>query len=171
PAEGFQGTKFPTPPRLLLLEEEAARTGSKSAAKMLDVTLDRMARGGIYDHLGGGFHRYSTERTWTVPHFEKMLYDNAQLVKVYRLDGPPNFEEKYRILTLPEPLAKRAKELNLSEEKLLARLGPLKQKFLAERARRPRPFLDTKVLTAWNGQMVAGYAVAGQERGEKGYRD
>ena len=39
--------------------------------------------GGIYDHLGGGFHRYSTERTWTVPHFEKMLYDNAQLVEVY----------------------------------------------------------------------------------------
>ncbi|MFO0823863.1 MAG: hypothetical protein U0792_12250 [Gemmataceae bacterium] len=42
-----------------------------------------MAEGGIYDHLGGRFHRYSTERTWTVPHFEKMLYDNAQLVELY----------------------------------------------------------------------------------------
>ena len=50
---------------------------------MVHFTLDQMARGGIYDQLGGGFHRYSTERTWTVPHFEKMLYDNAQLVEVY----------------------------------------------------------------------------------------
>src|SRR5207247_2114402 len=46
-------------------------------------TLEHMARGGIYDQLGGGFHRYSTERTWTVPHFEKMLYDNAQLLELY----------------------------------------------------------------------------------------
>ena len=50
---------------------------------MVALTLDQMALGGIYDQLGGGFHRYSTERTWTVPHFEKMLYDNAQLVEVY----------------------------------------------------------------------------------------
>src|SRR5205807_1385342 len=80
---GIRGTKFPTTPRLLFLEEEAERTKSRSVVKLLDVTLDHMARGGIYDHLGGGFHRYSTERTWTVPHFEKMLYDNAQLVEVY----------------------------------------------------------------------------------------
>src|SRR5262249_23139423 len=85
PARDFRGTKFPTTPRLLLLEEEAERTGSKQAARVLDVTLDHMARGGIYDQLGGGFHRYSTERTWTVPHFEKMLYDSAQLAEVYAL--------------------------------------------------------------------------------------
>ena len=56
-----------------------------------------MAEGGIYDHLGGGFHRYSTERTWTVPHFEKMLYDNAQLVELYA--------DAYR--ADPKPLYKR----------------------------------------------------------------
>ena len=56
-----------------------------------------MAEGGIYDHLGGGFHRYSTERTWTVPHFEKMLYDNAQLVELY--------SEAFR--AEPDPLYKR----------------------------------------------------------------
>jgi len=50
---------------------------------MASLTLDHMALGGIYDQLGGGFHRYSTERTWTVPHFEKMLYDNAQLAQLY----------------------------------------------------------------------------------------
>ena len=47
------------------------------------MTLDRMARGGIYDHVGGGFHRYSVDAHWHVPHFEKMLYDNAQLARLY----------------------------------------------------------------------------------------
>ena len=56
---------------------------TKTSTSMVTLTLDHMALGGIYDHLGGGFHRYSTERTWTVPHFEKMLYDNAQLVEIY----------------------------------------------------------------------------------------
>ena len=59
-----------------------------------------MAEGGIYDQLGGGFHRYSTERTWTVPHFEKMLYDNAQLVevysKMYEIDPQPLYERAVR---------------------------------------------------------------------------
>src|SRR5207237_8512674 len=59
------------------------RKKSDELLQMVTLTLDQMALGGIYDHLGGGFHRYSTERTWTVPHFEKMLYDNAQLAEVY----------------------------------------------------------------------------------------
>lgn len=75
--------KFPVPTKLALLQYEAARHGDKQAAEMLYHTLDRMAAGGIYDHLGGGFHRYSTDRFWRVPHFEKMLYDNAQLAGVY----------------------------------------------------------------------------------------
>src|SRR5262249_12276419 len=78
PARKFRGTKFPMPSTLMFLLGEARRV-SKEAGKMAALTLDKMARGGIHDHLGGGFHRYSTERTWTVPHFEKMLYDNAQL--------------------------------------------------------------------------------------------
>src|SRR5207245_2750596 len=82
-AARFRGTKFPMPPFLLLLQHEAARGKSQELDEVVAITLDHMARGGIYDHVGGGFHRYSTERTWTVPHFEKMLYDNAQLLEVY----------------------------------------------------------------------------------------
>src|SRR5581483_11389571 len=95
-ARQFKGTKFPTPPYLLLLLHEAARTKDKDVEAMVHVTLDHMARGGIYDHLGGGFHRYSTERTWTVPHFEKMLYDNAQLCEVYALAYRATQQPLYR---------------------------------------------------------------------------
>ncbi len=62
---------------------QAHKPGNDALKKKVALTLAKMAEGGIYDHLGGGFHRYSTERTWTVPHFEKMLYDNAQLVELY----------------------------------------------------------------------------------------
>jgi uncharacterized protein YyaL (SSP411 family) len=243
PARQFRGTKFPTPPYLSLLQHEAARTKSAELNGIVKITLDKMAQGGIYDHLGGGFHRYSTERTWTVPHFEKMLYDNAQLVEIYTdayrvtknsdyrrvleetltfidremtdkgggfyaaldadteeeegkfyvwtakeldealgdkaaltlikqvygSDGTPNFEGKYFIFRLAKPLADTAKELNLSEQELQARLEPLRKKLFEARAKRLRPFLDTKVLTAWNGQMIAAYAVVGQTLENKDY--
>jgi len=74
--------KFPTPSNLLLLLA-LAEDGDEGARTMLATTLDRMARGGIFDQLGGGFHRYSTDRRWLVPHFEKMLYDNGHLLEVY----------------------------------------------------------------------------------------
>jgi uncharacterized protein YyaL (SSP411 family) len=240
PANRFRGTKFPMPPSLQLLQSEAARTKSKELDEMVQVTLDHMARGGIYDHLGGGFHRYSTERTWTVPHFEKMLYDNAQLLevyarayretkkpqykrvleqtlafidrdltspdgvfysaldadsdgeegkfyvwtgkeiddalgkedaaffkKVYGADDKPNFDGKYHILVLPAPLSEKAADLKTTEDKLEERLSPLRKKLLDVRAKRVRPFLDTKVLTAWNGQMIAGLAQAGQALDDK----
>ena len=81
---GFTGApKFPQPSRLLLLLRYARRTGDDGATAMVATTLDRMAAGGIYDQIGGGFHRYSTDAEWLVPHFEKMLYDNAQLALVY----------------------------------------------------------------------------------------
>jgi uncharacterized protein YyaL (SSP411 family) len=83
PLRKFRGPKFPLPSRLALLLDEAERTKSKELLGLVTLTLDQMAQGGIYDQLGGGFHRYSTERTWTAPHFEKMLYDNALLVEVY----------------------------------------------------------------------------------------
>ena len=239
-ARGFRGPKFPMPPSLLLLQHEAARVGRRTLDEMVAITLDHMARGGIYDHLGGGFHRYSTERTWTVPHFEKMLYDNGQLLEVYAAayqstkspayervlrqtlafverdmtapeggyysaldadadgeegrsyvwtddeidaalgnkddaalfkqvygaDGEPNFESK-RILLLPTSLADRAKEMKTTEERLETRLAPLRRKLLDARSKRPRPFLDTKILTAWNGEMIAGQAAAGLALGDK----
>ena len=71
--------KFPTPHNLLFLLRYWHRTGKDKALEMMEKTLDSMIRGGIFDHIGYGFHRYSTDRKWLVPHFEKMLYDNALL--------------------------------------------------------------------------------------------
>lgn len=243
PQRAFRGTKFPTPPYLSFLLTEAERTRSADVLKMLTVTLDQMAQGGIYDQLGGGFHRYSTERTWTVPHFEKMLYDNAQLVEVYArayaltrrplyrkaivetlafvereltapqgvfysaldadsegeegrcyvwttgeveallpkgnenravrkwygIDGAPNFEEKYHILTTRTPLAEVAKETQTDEVALATRIEAARKSLMQTRSQRPRPFLDTKVLTGWNGEMIAGYATAGKLLDEQKY--
>jgi len=81
---GFGGApKFPQPGRLALLLRFARRTGDSDAIAMVTHTLNEMAAGGIHDHVGGGFHRYATDARWLVPHFEKMLYDNAQLAVVY----------------------------------------------------------------------------------------
>ncbi len=81
---GFGGApKFPLPSTLGFLLRYHRRTGNELALRAVTKTLDEMMAGGIRDHLGGGFHRYSTDRVWLVPHFEKMLYDNALLAKVY----------------------------------------------------------------------------------------
>ena len=75
--------KFPQPMAYEFLLRHHARDGNKKALEIVETTLDRMAHGGIYDQLRGGFHRYSTDMYWLVPHFEKMLYDNALLAKLY----------------------------------------------------------------------------------------
>ncbi|WP_262055971.1 thioredoxin domain-containing protein [Streptomyces sp. STR69] len=81
---GFGGApKFPPSMVIEFLLRHHARTGSEGALEMAQDTCERMARGGIYDQLGGGFARYSVDREWVVPHFEKMLYDNALLCRVY----------------------------------------------------------------------------------------
>ncbi|MDR3592577.1 MAG: thioredoxin domain-containing protein [Negativicutes bacterium] len=81
---GFgQAPKFPTPHNLLFLLRHWRFAGEKKALAMVERTLDAMRRGGIYDHLGGGFARYSTDEKWLVPHFEKMAYDNALLCYTY----------------------------------------------------------------------------------------
>jgi uncharacterized protein YyaL (SSP411 family) len=80
---GFHAApKFP-PSRALMLLMRLHEAGVKNALSMAEITFDRMAEGGIYDQLGGGFHRYSTDDCWLVPHFEKMLYDNANLSAAY----------------------------------------------------------------------------------------
>jgi uncharacterized protein YyaL (SSP411 family) len=88
--------KFPQPMTLELLLRLSLR-GRDGTREMATFTLDRMAAGGIHDQLGGGFHRYSTDARWLVPHFEKMLYDNAQLAAVYlhawQLTGSPRYRE------------------------------------------------------------------------------
>ena len=81
---GLRGRmKFPTAPRWSYVLHLFRKTGDNEAEAMLRSTLDNMASGGMYDHVGGGFHRYTTEQTWLVPHFEKMLYDNALLAELY----------------------------------------------------------------------------------------
>ena len=83
---GFGGApKFPSPMPLELLLRTYRRIGSQRALDMVRMTLVHMAFGGIYDQVGGGFHRYTVDAGWLVPHFEKMLYDNAQLARLYTL--------------------------------------------------------------------------------------
>jgi hypothetical protein len=229
----FRGPKFPTPPMPSLLLTYHLQTKDATALAMVTHTLDRMAQGGIYDHLGGGFHRYSVDREWNVPHFEKMLYDNAQLVSLYSqayqatkkplyrrvveetlefveremtspaggfysaldaeseaeegkfyvwttaeieallpkadaelfkrtygLDAGVNFEEKFNVLLLPKMPDVLATDLKTTEQALVARLQPLRKKLLEARSHRTKPLLDTKILTGWNGLMIAGYADA-----------
>ncbi|VTS06158.1 DUF255 domain-containing protein [Tuwongella immobilis] len=242
---GFEGSKFPMPPSLAFLWQQAKKSDGENLRVQVKLTLNKIADGGIYDHLGGGFHRYSTERTWSVPHFEKMLYDNAQLVELYAkvysddpnpryrevitdtlafieremtdptggfysaLDadsdgkegafyvwtrdelksafpndadytlftaalgghGSPNFEGNAYVLKRSRSFADVAADQKLTEAELRAKLAPLKAKLLEVRASRNRPFLDRKILTAWNGMMIAGYAEAGKVLKEPKYLD
>ena len=89
--------KFPSPHRLTFLLRYWKRTGKEGALRMVEKTLESMRLGGIYDHIGFGFHRYSTDRQWLVPHFEKMLYDQALLtiayVEAYQATGREEYKE------------------------------------------------------------------------------
>lgn len=103
---GFaRAPKFPTPHNLMFLLRYWRRTGDERALRMVGKTLNSMRLGGIYDHVGFGFHRYSTDNKWLVPHFEKMLYDQALLVMAYTeasqvADGKRDYEQTVReILT------------------------------------------------------------------------
>jgi len=98
---GFGGApKFPLPVNQHFLFRFWALTGDKKALDMALLSLRRMAQGGVFDHLGGGFHRYSTDGLWRVPHFEKMLYDNAQLavnyLEAFQITGEARFERTAR---------------------------------------------------------------------------
>ncbi len=95
---GFGGApKFPRPSELLFLLRETARTGDYTPAFMVAKTLQAMSLGGMRDHVGGGFHRYSVDANWRVPHFEKMLYDQAQItlasLEIFQVAGDPFFAE------------------------------------------------------------------------------
>jgi uncharacterized protein YyaL (SSP411 family) len=106
--------KFPTPHNLMYLLRYWRRTGDQGALKMAEITLQNMRSGGIYDQLGFGFHRYSTDHRWVVPHFEKMLYDQALLamayIEAYQATGSEDYEETareiftyvFRDMTAPE---------------------------------------------------------------------
>ncbi len=90
--------KFPQPMAIEFLLRYWRRTGNQRAIEAAKHTLDKMARGGMYDQLGGGFHRYSTDAVWLVPHFEKMLYDNAQLARAYLMGYQATGNAFYRTI-------------------------------------------------------------------------
>ena len=234
PVHGGFGTapKFPHPMDLRVLIRHHARTGDAHALHMVRHTLDKMARGGIYDQLGGGFARYSTDDRWLAPHFEKMLYDNALLTTLYleayqltrdeeyagiaratidyiltRMTSPEgafhatedadsegvegkfyvwtlaeiteilgadraktfaavydvtaggNWEHQ-TILNLPEPITVVAHRLARDEASLRAELADSRARLFAARELRIHPGKDTKVLTSWNGLMLAALAEA-----------
>jgi uncharacterized protein len=92
--------KFPQPMTVEFLLRRYAQTQDANLRAMIDHTLIAMARGGMYDQLGGGFHRYSTDARWLVPHFEKMLYDNSQLARVYLHAWQAFHEPYYRRITI-----------------------------------------------------------------------
>ena len=108
---GPSGPKFPQPGRVDLLLRAADRANDAEPLRTATQTLDAMREGGLYDHVGGGFHRYCTDRDWTVPHFEKMLYDNASLARVY-LDGYRLTADSEYAVTARETLAFLSRELS-----------------------------------------------------------
>jgi len=232
---GFGGApKFPPAMSLEFLLRYHHRTGDDKALSFVTYTLDKMARGGIYDQIGGGFHRYAVDAVWLVPHFEKMLYDNAQLIRVYlhafqvtgdefykqiaietleyvrreMLDESGGFystqdadsegeEGKFFVWT-PEEIVEILGEvdgkefcayfdvtsngnfegssiLNVKNPVAIApgsdRFGEARSKLFAEREKRIKPHRDEKVLTAWNGLMLATFADAAAVLGSYDYLD
>jgi len=197
---GFgRAPKFPAASTLELL----LRLGDEESLALVTGTLDGMAAGGFYDVVGGGFHRYSVDDRWLVPHFEKMLYDNAVLASTYLHAWVVTGRARYREV-VEETIEYLLRELALSSGGLASaqdadtdgveglthtwtpeeaeavglprdlledfehgryvvrgELAPeLRARILAERARRPQPFLDDKALASWNGLALAAVAEA-----------
>jgi uncharacterized protein YyaL (SSP411 family) len=251
-ARGGFGTapKFPRPSELLFLLRETARTGDYTPAFMVARTLQPMALGGMRDHIGGGFHRYSVDANWRVPHFEKMLYDQAQItlasLEMYQLASDRFFADvaedtleyvmremtsaeggffsaedadsvppedasnprahkmegafylwtqkeleallkddfdvfRYRfgirpdgnapedpqgeftgknLLYVASTLDEVAQRIGMSVDEVSASLQRSRMTLFQARLSRPRPHLDDKVLTGWNGLMLAAFARA-----------
>ena len=221
---GFGGApKFPPAMTLEFLLRTHARTGNRDALEMVSHTCRKMANGGIYDQLGGGFHRYSTDARWLVPHFEKMLYDNALLSRLYlhyfqvseeafareTVEGILDYvlremthaeggfystqdadseghEGKFFVWTMDEIRAALGEDdarifsayynitdtgnfegknipnvTRTAEPEWRASLEESKRKLFGLREQRIKPDRDEKVLTAWNGLMLASFAEAG----------
>jgi len=256
---GFGGApKFPRPVALCYLLRYYVRTDQRQALDMTLSTLRAMERGGIHDQLGGGFHRYSTGATWLVPHFEKMLYDQAQLaityVEAYQITHDPSYAETTRnildftLREMQQPgggfasaldadsqsisgnpetsegafylwfaeeiesvLSKQeagvfgyaygveasgnipgqqdirgelkgknilyeahstedtAQKFGLFPEQTAEKLTAARKALFEARARRPRPPLDDKIVTAWNGMLISALARASQALNEPRY--
>lgn len=223
--------KFPSPHNLMFLLRYHQETGEDHALKMVETTLDNMYRGGMYDHIGFGFSRYSTDEKWLVPHFEKMLYDNAMLAytyleayqvthnrlyarvaeeiftyvlrdmtdreggfysaedadsegvegkfylwtpeevggvlgaeigevmcEYYGITGEGNFEEKSIPNLIGRSLEQFAENKGLSREEWPGLLRDARKRLFQHREQRVHPHKDDKILTSWNGLMIAALA-------------
>ncbi len=152
--------KFPQPDVVELLLARFRRTGQTEALEMAVTTLKEMAQAGMYDHEMGGFFRYSTTRDWSIPHFEKMLEDNARLLSVYlhayQLTGEALLRTAAEGILAYVESTLRNRELSYfygsqdADEKYYA----LRK---AERAERPAPFVDALAYTSWNAMMSSAY--------------
>ena len=234
--------KFPSPMSLSFVLNHHARTGDPRALEIVTFSLRKMARGGMYDQIGGGFHRYSVDERWLVPHFEKMLYDNAQLSRLYlhtwQATGDPFFrhiaEEIYdyvlremtapeggfysatdadsegeeglfftwtpaeikavltpeearaaiaywgitaagnfegrNILNVPFDEAEVARNLDVDLEALRALIASARNRLYTARTHRIHPLRDEKILTAWNGLMLASLSEAARILERDDYR-
>lgn len=242
--------KFPTPHAMLFLLRYHRRHAEAHALEMVQHTLRQMRAGGIFDHIGLGFHRYSTDEHWLVPHFEKMLYDQALLVLAYletfQVTGDSFYantareilEYVLRDMTAPNggfysaedadsegvegkfylwsvddvesilgdeaelflraynfgpngnfaeestgelsgtniphrtrELSEIAADLHVSSEVLQARLADMRHKLFVEREKRTHPLKDDKILTDWNGLMIAATARAARVLNDRSYAD
>ena len=247
---GFgRAPKFPTPHNLLFMLRYWKRAGNKNALRMVETTLSRMRQGGIYDQIGFGFHRYSTDREWLVPHFEKMLYDQAMLamayleayqatgnkeygdtaeeifaytlrdmtspeggfysaqdadsegaegkfyiwkeseirsalekdeadlfIRIYAIEAEGNFREeasgKKTGANIPHrkgPFFTLSGDLGLTVAEMEGKITSIIKKLFDERERRIHPHKDDKILTDWNGLMIAALARGGRILEEKDY--
>ncbi len=242
--------KFPTPHNLMFLLRYWKRTGNNHALYMVTKTLDSMAMGGIYDHIGFGFHRYSVDKYWLVPHFEKMLYDQALVAMVYieafqatgnenykktadnifkyvirdmkspngaffsaedadsegvegkfylwtkdeineildesesefvsivfDVKSNGNFNDEYsqpsknNILHMKHDLEELQNLLNLDQREILEKIETIRVKLFNARKKRIHPHKDDKILTDWNGLMIASLSKASQVFNDNKYSD
>lgn len=243
--------KFPTPHNFFFLLRYGQRTRDEEPLRMVEKTLQTMRMGGIYDHVGFGFHRYATDTSWLVPHFEKMLYDQALLalayteayqatgnaayritaeeifayvlrdmtspeggfysaedadsegeegkfyvwtlaeirealgeedgdlaIRVFNVKPEGNFHEEAtgritgaNILHLQAPISEIASNLGMSADDLETRLKAIRERLLALRETRVRPHRDDKILTDWNGLMIAALAAGARAFDRPEYAD
>jgi uncharacterized protein YyaL (SSP411 family) len=240
--------KFPTPHNIMFLLRYYYHTKEEEALQMVEKTLTNMRLGGIYDHVGFGFHRYSTDRQWLLPHFEKMHYDQAMLlmaytetyqitkkdlykqtvqeiieyvirdmtneegvffsaedadsegeegkfytwtfqeikdilkqdsdlaIKIFNIKEEGNYLEEAtghptgrNIIYLSKPLRDYANELGIDEKVLREKLEEIRKKLFQEREKRVHPLKDDKVLTDWNGLMIAALSKAGKAFSNQDY--
>jgi uncharacterized protein YyaL (SSP411 family) len=234
--------KFPTPHNLTFLLRWYRRSGDRGALKIVERTLEAMRHGGIYDQIGFGFHRYSVDEKWLVPHFEKMLYDQAMLAmayteayqvtgkeryarvvreiltyvlrdmtdpeggfytgedadsegeeglfyvwtpaqvrdvlgteraelfcKFYDIGPYGNFEEGRSIAHISLPMEDFAAREKVEPGELEHLLGEGRERLFATREKRIHPLKDDKVLTSWNGLMIAAMAKAYQALGDRSF--